>query len=88
MVECSWLGLIGYIVAFLLFLWGGVSGILDMVQHIIFGFRKSFFFKYKNDMINNPITNIIFFGFMAGISIYIVSIYLIPIIIRYWKCLG
>ena len=87
MIECSWIGLIGYIFAFLLFLWGGVSGLLDMAQHINFGFRKSFFFRYKRNSINNPIINIIFFGFMSGISIYIVSIYLTPIIMRYWKCL-
>ena len=87
MSDCTWVGFLGHIIAFLLFLWGGVSGILDIVQHVIFGLRKSFFFKYDKTAINNPVINIIFFGSMAGISIYIVSIYLPPIIIKYWKCL-
>ena len=87
MSECTWIGFIGYILAFLLFLVGSISGIKDMSLHILFAFKKSLFFKYEKNKINNPLTNILFFGFMAGASIYVISFYLPPIIMEYWLCI-
>jgi len=44
MVKCTWVGFFGYIFAFLLFLVGAIAATIDTLSHIIFGYKKGFFY--------------------------------------------
>ena len=86
MVECTWIGFVGYVFAFLFFFFGSILAIIDTLSHLIFGYKKGFFIKYGKNKIENPVTNIIFFGFMMAVSIFMVN-KLLPVVVKYWECL-
>jgi len=87
MVACTWIGFSGYTAVFIFFLIGTISTFKDILSHVIFGLNHGFFFKYSHKKGDNPITNIIFFAFMAGLAIWGTFFYLLPIIQKYWLCL-
>jgi len=72
-VNCSWGGFIFYIFGFVFFSLGVILTLPVLISHIYFGIKKGFFYNYdKKVRYSNPLTNIIFFGFMVIIGIYAV----------------
>ena len=87
MVACSWYGFAFYAFAFVFFLVGIIATLFDVVSHITFGLKKGFLFQYDDNKFSNPMTNILFFGFMILVGTYIVGFDISPKVIQYWECL-
>jgi hypothetical protein len=90
MVDCEWLGFIGYIFAFILFFIGIISSFLEIIISYRIGKKFGWSIKINNHdkLLSTPrisiITNIILTSIGIYFFIYKLGFVIIP---NYWDCL-
>ena len=72
MIACSWSGFTFYTFVFAFFLLGIILTLPTLISHIYYGVKKGLFFQYDDNKFSNPMTNILFFGFMILVGAYLI----------------